>query len=214
MASDRGQNRYSDFLALETLLRFENYSSSHCQLSSWRRFHVVFESSHPLFHRTVFFGAPLASLRGVAMGLCRRCVIFMSSCRRVFLSSTALQGRYLMYGDIHCIDFTCISYTFPFLLGTPCYSVTLLPCYSVILLPCYLVTLSPYCSVPLLLCPFVTLLPSSLVPLLLCCHFFNFSLFLLDKSQFFFPYRRVLFSRVRSWLNGLHYKSVFVQSNY
>ena len=173
MASDRGQNRYSDFLALETLLRFENYSSSHCLLSS---------------------------------------------CRQVFLSSTALQGRNLMYGDIHCIDFTCISYTFPFLLGTPCYllcyPVTLLPCYSVILLPCYLVTLSPCCSVPLLLCPFVTLLPSSLVPLFLCCHFLNFSLFLHDKSQFFFPYRRVLFLRVRSWLNGLHYKSVFVQSNY
>ena len=89
MASDRGQNRYSDFVALETLLRFENCSSSHCLLSSWRRFLVV-ESTHPSFHRTVFFGAPLAFLRGVAMGLCRRCIIFMSSCRRVFLSSTAL----------------------------------------------------------------------------------------------------------------------------
>ena len=88
MASDLGQNRYSDFVALETLVRFEYCSSSHCLLSSWRRFHV-FESSHPPFHRTVFFGAPLAFLRGVAMGLCRRCVIFMSSCRRVFLSSTA-----------------------------------------------------------------------------------------------------------------------------
>ena len=84
-----GKNRYSDFVALETLLRFENCSSSHCLLSSWRRF-LVFESSHSSFHRTVFFGAPLAFLRGVAMGLCRRCVIFMSSCGRVFLSSTAL----------------------------------------------------------------------------------------------------------------------------
>ena len=37
MASDRGQNRYSDFVALETLLRFENCSSSHCLLSSSRR---------------------------------------------------------------------------------------------------------------------------------------------------------------------------------
>ena len=98
MASDRGQNRYSDFQALETLLRFENCSLSHCLLASWRRFHV-FESSHPSFHRTVFLRAPLAFLRGVAIGLCRRCVIFMSSCRRVFLSSTALhtcsrlQGR-------------------------------------------------------------------------------------------------------------------------
>ena len=88
MAPDRGQNRYSDFVALETLLRFENCSSSHCPLSSRRRFHV-FESSHPSFRRTDFFGAPLAFLRGVAKGLCRRCVIFMSSCRRVFLSSTA-----------------------------------------------------------------------------------------------------------------------------
>ena len=88
MALDRGQNRYSDFVALETLLRFENCSSSHCLLSSWRRFHV-FESTHPSFHRSVFFGAPLAVLRGVATGLCRHCVIFMSSCRRVFLSSTA-----------------------------------------------------------------------------------------------------------------------------
>ena len=92
MALHRGQNRYLDSVArrmLETLLRFENCSSSHCLLSSWRRFHV-FESSHPSFHRTVFFGAPLAFLHGVAMGLCRRCVIFMSSRRRVFLSSTAL----------------------------------------------------------------------------------------------------------------------------
>ena len=110
MASDRGQNRYSDFVALETLLRFENCSSSHCLLSSWRRFHV-FESSHPSFRRTVFFGAPLAFLRGVAMGLCRRCVNFMSSCRRVvFLSSTALHtylGRYLMYGICHLVYLLC-----------------------------------------------------------------------------------------------------------
>ena len=130
MASDRGQNRYSDFLALETLLRFENYSSSHCLLSS---------------------------------------------CRRVFLSSTALQGRNLMYGDIHCIDFTCISYTFPFLLGTPCYllcyPVTLLPCYSVILLPCYSVTLLLCPLVTLSLCYPVTLFPCSLVSLL---SFFKF----------------------------------------
>ena len=89
MASDRGQNRYSDFVALETLLRFENCSSSNCLLAPWRWFHV-FESSHPSFHRTVFFLAPPAFLRSVVMGLCRRCVIFMSSCRRFFLSSTAL----------------------------------------------------------------------------------------------------------------------------
>ena len=72
MASDRGQNRYSDFVALERLLRFENCSPSNCLLSSWGWFRV-FESPYPSFHRTVFFGAPLAFLRGVAMGLCRRC---------------------------------------------------------------------------------------------------------------------------------------------
>ena len=76
------------------------------------------------------------------------------------------------------------------------------------LLPCYLFTLLPYCSVPLLFCPFFTLLPSFFVPLLLCCQFFNFSVFV--------PYRRGFFGRgwVRSWLSGLHYKSVFVESNY
>ena len=85
-------------------------------------------------------------------------------------------------------------------------SVTLLPFWLVTLLPCY--------SVTLLLCPFVTLLPSSLVPLLLCCQFFYFSVFLHDKSKFFFPYRRVFLGGVNLWLNGLHYKLVFVQSNY
>ena len=126
--SDRGQNRYSDFVALETLLRFENCSSSHCLLSSWRRCHV-FESSHPSFHRTVFFGAPLAFLRFVAMGLCRRCVIFMSSYRRVFLSSTVLHtwvgtwcmGTYIVptqYLHKYKPSIFCL---------VPSYSVTLLP---------------------------------------------------------------------------------------
>ena len=64
MASDRGQNRYSDFVALETLLRFENCSSSHCLLSSWRRFHV-FESSHLSFHRTVFFESAVVFVTSV-----------------------------------------------------------------------------------------------------------------------------------------------------
>ena len=146
MASDRGQNRYSDFVALETLLRFENCSSSHCLLSSWRRFRV-FESSHPSFHRTVFFGAPLAFPRGVAMGLCRRCVrrcvIFMSSCRRVF---PTYLGRYL-----HKLYLPFFAWYLATLL--PCYSVTLLPCYSVTLLLCPLVTLFPHfpCSVVTLL---------------------------------------------------------------
>ena len=174
MASDLGQNRYSDFVALETLLRFENCSSSHCLLSSWRRFLVV-ESTHPSFHRTVFFGAPLAFLRGVAMGLCRRCIIFMSSCRRVFLSSTALHtwaGTWCM--GTYCTDFTCISYAFPFLLGTllVCYAVTLLLCYLVTLLLCYLDTLLLCYPVTLLRWYSVnylaTLLPCNLVTLLAC----------------------------------------------
>ena len=131
-----------NFVALETLLCFENCSSAHCMLSSWRRFHV-FESSHQWFHRTVFFGAPLTFRRGIAMGLCRRCVIYFY----VFVSSglpfdcATYLGRYWMYGDIHCTDFTCISYTFPFLLVT--------------LLLCYLVTLLLYVTV--LLCPLLTL---------------------------------------------------------
>ena len=58
MASDRGQDRYSDFVALETLRLRKLFFES--LLSSWRRFHV-FESSHPSFRRTVFLGAPLFS---------------------------------------------------------------------------------------------------------------------------------------------------------
>ena len=65
MASDRGQNRYSLFMAPQTLLRFENCSSSYCLLSSWRRFHV-FESSFPSFVSSYcFLRAPLAFLRVV-----------------------------------------------------------------------------------------------------------------------------------------------------
>ena len=134
MASDREQNRYSDFVASVTLLRFENCSSSHCLLSSWRGFHV-FESSHPLFHRTVFFGAPMAFLRGVAMGLCRRCVIFMSSYRQVFLY---ILGQVLdVWGHILHRLYLHKLYV-PFFAW---FLVSLLPCYLVIFLLCYLVTL-------------------------------------------------------------------------
>ena len=83
-ASDRGQNRYSHFMATQTLLRFDNCSSSYCLSSSRRRVPLS-------FHRTLFFGAPLALLRvvkfsfwsypfpqGVAMGLFSLCVTFMS----------------------------------------------------------------------------------------------------------------------------------------
>ena len=116
--------------------------SSYCFLrgtagfSSWRRYGLMSSLRH--FYVFVSSGLP-------------------------FVDCATYLGRYLMYGDIHCTDFTCISYTFPFLLST------LLLCYPVILvtlLPYYLVTLLPYCSVPLLLCPVITLLPSSLVTLL------------------------------------------------
>ena len=52
-------------MAPQTLLRFENCSSSYCLLSSWRRFHV-FESSFPSFVSSYcFLRAPLAFLRVV-----------------------------------------------------------------------------------------------------------------------------------------------------
>ena len=56
MASDRGKNRYTDFMALETPLHFKNCSSSHCLLfrgvssmslsRSIPRFIVPFSSDH------------------------------------------------------------------------------------------------------------------------------------------------------------------------
>ena len=119
MASDRGRDRYSDPVALETLLRFENCSSSHCLWSSWRGFHV--------FEVVTSLASSYCFLRGSAgfsswrrhLGLCRRRVIFMSSCRRVSFFAWYLDSVTLL----------------------PCYSVTLLPCYPVTLLPCYSVTL-------------------------------------------------------------------------
>ena len=131
--------------------------SSYCFLrgtagfSSWRRYRLMSSLRH--FYVFVSSGLP-------------------------FVDCATYLGRYLMYGNIYCTDFTCISYTFPFLLGTlllcypvtllPCYLVTLLPCYSVILLPCYLVTLLPCYSVTLLPCYLVTLLPCNIVTLLPC----------------------------------------------
>ena len=107
-----------NFVVLETLLRFENCSSSHCLLSSCRRiphFIVLFSS-----------GQRWLLVRGVAMGLCRRCVIFMSSCPRTLLPCH-------LATLLPCYLVTLL----------PCYLVTLLPCYLVFLLPCYLVTLLP-----------------------------------------------------------------------
>ena len=93
------------------------------------------------------------------MSSLRHSYVFVSS-GLPFVDCGTYLGRYLMHGDIYCTDFTCISYTFPFLLGTLllCYPVTLLlcylvtfvtlsPCYSVILLLRYLVTMSPCYSV-------------------------------------------------------------------
>ena len=132
-------------------------------------------------------------LRGVgSMSSSRRIprfiVLFYSGHRRLFLASlsayvvvasllylrvvgSSFRGLRYILGqvldvwrhNIYCTDFTCISYTFPFLLGTLLlrYPVTLLPCYSVIWLPCY--------SVTLLLCNLVTLLPCYSVTLLLFC---------------------------------------------
>ena len=118
-------------------------------------FHV-FESSHTA-------GFSLRRRYGL-MSLLRHFYVFASSGLPFFDCATYL-GRYLMYGDIYCNDFTCISYTFPFLLGTLllCYSVTLLPCYFVALLLCYLVTMLHCYSVILLHCYLVTLLPCYLV---------------------------------------------------
>ena len=134
MASDLGQNRYSDFVALETLLRFEIGSTSHSLLSSWRRFHVL-KSSHPSFHRTVFFSGHrwlffLASLWAyvvVASFLCLR--VIRSSFRRLgYILGQVLNMRGHILYQLYSHTF----YRHP---------VTLLPCYLVTLLFCYLATL-------------------------------------------------------------------------
>ena len=132
-----------NFVVLETLLSFENCSSRHCLLSSCRRiphFIVLFSS-----------GQRWLLVRGVAMGLCRRCVIFMSSCPRTLLPChlATLLPCYPV-ALLPCYPFTLLS----------CYPVILLPCSLVTLLPCYLFTLLP--SYP------VILLPSYLVTLLSC----------------------------------------------
>ena len=69
MTSDRGQNGYLLFTDPQTLLRFENCSSSFCLLSSSR----VVRS----FHGTVFFGSPLAFLRVVK--ICFRYNLFLEA---------------------------------------------------------------------------------------------------------------------------------------
>ena len=93
--------------------------------------------------------------------------------------------------EIYCDDHSSFSY------------IVLLLCYLVTFLLCYLIALSPCYSVSFLPC-----YPLPLFPCYSVVNFFNFSVFV--------PYRRSFFGRgwVRSWLSGLHYKSVFVESNY
>ena len=83
----------------KSILRFRGLGNT-SSLRNWfnESLSVVFAASIPCLKVVAslvspycfFIGAPLASLRGVAMGLCRRCVIFISSCNQVFLSSTGL----------------------------------------------------------------------------------------------------------------------------
>ena len=118
------------------------------------RFIVLFSSGH----RRLFL-ASLSAYVVVASLLYLRVVGSSFRRLRYILGQVLDVWRH----NIYCTDFTCISYTFPFLLGTLllCYPVTSLPCYSVIWLPCY--------SVTLLLCNLVTLLPCYSVTLLLFC---------------------------------------------
>ena len=89
-------------------------------------------------------------------------------------------------------------------------TISLLLGYLVPLLLCCLVTVLLCSLVTLLLCYLVILFPCYLVTLLPCC--LKFSLFLHDKSQFFFP-DWTRFWRVWSWLNDLYYSSFFVYGN-
>ena len=101
-------------------------------------------------------------VRGGAMGLCRRCVTFMSSCPRTLLPChlATLLPCYLVT-LLPCYPVTLLS-SYPVTL-LPFYPVTLLPCYPVTLLPCYPVTLFP--------CYLDTFLPCYPVTLLPCCPF-------------------------------------------
>ena len=162
MPSDREQNRYSEFRGLgntSSLRKLFFESLSAVFVSSCRRiphFIVLFSS-----------GQRWLLVRGVAMGLCRRCVIFMSSCPRTLLPChlATLLPCYLVT-LLPCYLVTLLScYLVPLL---PCYLFTLLPSYPVILLPSYLVTLLSCYLVTLLTCYLVNLFPSYLVTMLPC----------------------------------------------
>ena len=146
MPSDREQNRYSEFRGLgntSSLRKLFFESLSAVFVSSCRRiphFIVLFSS-----------GQRWLLVRGVAMGLCRRCVIFMSSCPRTLLPCH-------LATLLPCYPVTLL----------PCYPFTLLSCYPVILLPCSLVTLLPFYPVTFLPFYLVTQLPRYPVILLPC----------------------------------------------
>ena len=146
---------------------------------------VVFVASIPCLPVVASLDSSYCFIQGTAgfsswrryglMTSLRHSYVFVSS-GLPFVDCATYLGRYLMYGEIYCTNFTCRSYTFPFLLGTLllCYPVTLLPCYLVTLLSytlllCYPVTLEPCYPVTLLPCYPVTLLPCYPVTLLLCC---------------------------------------------
>ena len=90
MASDRGQNRYSHLMATQTLLRFDNCSSSYCLLSSRRRVPLS-------FHRTLFFGAPLALLRVVKFFF--RHILFLEASQKACFVVASLSHFPCVFGS-------------------------------------------------------------------------------------------------------------------
>ena len=141
---------------------------------------VFFVASVPCLPVVASLDSSYSFIRGTAgfsswrsyglMWSLRHSYVFVSS-GLPFVDCATYLSRYLIYGEIYCTDFTCISYTFPLLLVTLllCYPVTLEPCYPVTLLLHYLVTMLPCYPVTLLRCYLVTLLPCYPVTLLLCC---------------------------------------------
>ena len=77
-------------------------------------------------HRWLFF---VSSLGLIFMSSLRHFYAFVST-GLPFVDCATYFGRYLMYGDIHCTDFTCISYTS--YISYKLY-LSLFPCYSVVI---------------------------------------------------------------------------------
>ena len=162
MASDRGQNRYSGNTSSLGKLFFESLSVVFVALVSCLRAVTFLVSSYCFLRGTAGF----SSWRGYGlMSSLRHFYVFVSS-GMPFVDCATYLGRYFMYGDIHCTDFPCISYTFPFLLST------LLLCCPVTLLLCHLIALSPFYSVPFLPCYPLPLFPCySVVKFLILVYF-------------------------------------------